>query len=386
MGAVVLLSLGVVSLFVRPRPVPLWAGPTACAVAGLLTLQVPRGAAVDALQLLRNPLLFLVFAVPLAIGLDRVGVFAALAAAVDGGRHLVASLWVLAALVTAVLNLDAAVVLLTPLYIRIALRHGLSPEMLAFQPALLACLASGPLPVSNLTNLIVAEQHSLHATDFLVHMGPPTVVAVVVGWWCFRRCFHLHPVADRVDEPVDRRALRRGLPVVALVVVGFTLGDVWGVPAWIVAAVAWAWVALLTREVRWRAAPLEAILVAAALSVLVAGALPHLGLHSVLAHDGFAGAWRALTVGVVGSDLTNNLPTVLAAGDLLHDRAHVWPLLVGVNIGPVLVLSGALSGLLWRDTARRLGVSVTARRYTVVGVEVGLPALVAAAATVFCLS
>ncbi|HEY5424337.1 MAG TPA: hypothetical protein VIK05_12735 [Ilumatobacteraceae bacterium] len=49
---------------------------------------------------------------------------------------------VLAAAVTVVFNLDAAVVLLTPLYIRIARRHGYSPEMLAFQPALLACLAS----------------------------------------------------------------------------------------------------------------------------------------------------------------------------------------------------------------------------------------------------
>lgn len=385
MGAIVLLSLGVVSLFARPRPVPSWAGPTACALVGLVAHAVPHDDALDALTLLRDPLLFLVFAVPLAVGLDRVGVFGAIAARVDGGRHLVAALWVLAAFVTAVLNLDAAVVLLTPLYIRLAQRHGLSAEMLAFQPALLACLASGPLPVSNLTNLIVAERHSLRVTDFVVHMGPPTAVAVLVGWWCFRRCFHLHPVADRVDEPVDRRVLRRGLPVLALIVVGFTLGDVWGLPAWVVAAVAWAWVATLTREVRWRAVPMEAVLVAAALSVLVAGALPHLGLDMVLARGGFDGAWRALMLGVVGSDLTNNLPTVLAGVGLLHDRAQVWPLLVGVNMGPVLVLSGALSGLLWRDTARRLGVDVSVRRYSAVGVRVGLPALVAASAAVLLL-
>ncbi len=46
-----------------------------------------------------------------------------LAAIVDGGAHLVAGLWVLAAGVTIVFNLDASVVLLTPLYIRIAQRH-----------------------------------------------------------------------------------------------------------------------------------------------------------------------------------------------------------------------------------------------------------------------
>ena len=49
-----------------------------------------------------------------------VGFFAAVAALVDGGRHLRLGLWVLAAAVTVLFNLDAAVVLLTPLYVRIA--------------------------------------------------------------------------------------------------------------------------------------------------------------------------------------------------------------------------------------------------------------------------
>jgi arsenical pump membrane protein len=52
-------------------------------------------------------------------------------------------------------------------------------------------------------------------------------------------------------------------------------------------------------------------------------------------------------------------------------------LLLGTNLGPVLVLSGSLSGLLWRDPALRLGVEVTASRYSAVGLRVGLPALLA---------
>ena len=65
----------------------------------------------ESLRLLRNLLLFLLFAVPLAVRLDRIGVFAALAAMVAGGRHLAAWLWGLAAVVTMVFNLDSAVVL-----------------------------------------------------------------------------------------------------------------------------------------------------------------------------------------------------------------------------------------------------------------------------------
>jgi arsenical pump membrane protein len=382
MGAVILLALGVVALFVRPRSFALWVVPCALAALGLATTLIRWSDVSDSLRLLRNPLLFLLFAVPLAVLLDRIGVFAALAAMVDGGRHLVAWLWVLAAGVTIVFNLDAAVVLLTPLYIRIARRHGLSAEMLAFQPALLACLASSPLPVSNLTNLIVAERFDLGVGDFVRHLALPTAVACLVGWLAFRATFHLHSSGDGVDEPVDARALRRGLPIIGFVLVGFTAGDVVGVPAWVVAAVAVVWAMALTRTVPWRTVPHEAMLVAVGLAVLVAGAVPHLGLTALLRGTGVGGGLRALLFGVIGSDLANNLPAVLAGSAALHEPSQVWPLLVGVNIGPVLVLSGALSGLLWRDTAASLDVDVSFRRYSSVGVRVGLPALLAASIAV----
>lgn len=378
MGASILLALGVVALFVRPRSVALWVGPVACAMVGLATTLIRWADVHESLRLLRGPLLFLLFAVPLAVLLDRIGVFAALAALVDGGRHLVAWLWVLAAAVTVVLNLDASVVLLTPLYIRIARRHGLAPEMLAFQPALLACLASSPLPVSNLTNLIVAERFDLGVGDFLRHLALPTLVACTVGWLAFRRTFHLHPTADAIHDPVQAGALRRGLPIIGFVLAGFTLGDLAGFPAWTVAAVAVVWASLVVRSLAWRAVPYEAMLVAAGLAVLVAGAVPHLGLDRLLRGTGTGGALRAFAFGAVGSDLANNLPTVLAGSAALHERAQVWPLLIAANIAPALVLSGALSGLLWRDTAASQGVHVTARRYSAIGVRVGLPALLAA--------
>ena len=382
MGALILLTLAVASLFVRPRSLPLWAAPTALAVVGLGSTLIPWDDVEESLRLLRNPLLFLLFAVPLAVLLDRIGVFAALAALVDGGKHLVGWLWVLAAAVTIVFNLDASVVLLTPLYIRIARRNGLAPEMLAFVPALLACLASSPLPVSNLTNLIVAERFDLGVGDFVRHLALPTLVACAVGWWGFRRLFDAQPSGAVADEPADRAALVRGLPIIGFVLLGFTVGDVLGAPAWAVSAIAVVWAAALARAVPWRSVPYEAMLVAAALAVLVAGAVPHLGLESLLRGSGVGGGLRALLFGVVGSDLSNNLPAVLAGSSALHERDQVWPLLVGVNLGPVLVLSGALSSLLWRDTAATLGVHVSARRFTAVGLRVGLPALVAASLVV----
>ena len=426
--AVVLLAAGIVTMFVHPRRVPLWAGPTVFALIGLATQTIAWSTARSALDVLRDPLLFLVFAVPLAVLLDRIGVFAALAARVDEGRHLLLWLWLLGIGVTIVFNLDAAVVLLTPLYVRIAHRHNIPPVVLAFQPALLACLASNPLPVSNLTNLIVAEQHDLGLGEFLVHLGPVTVVACTVGWFGYRRWAggvidgtgwardvppypaHVAPNSagwardeqpgaqiaptrtDRAQPELDDgevadagRALRRGLPIVGFVLVGFTVGNIIGVPAWVVAAIAVAAAVALTRDVPWRTIPSGAMLVAASLAVLVAGALEDLHVDRLLDAGGMLGRLRAFGFGAIASDVTNNLPTVLAGSASLHDRSQVWALLTGTNIGPVLVLTGALSGLLWRDTAKRLGVGVTAREYTTVGVRIGLLALLLAGATVVVL-
>ena len=373
-------------MFLRPFGAPLWVGPVVAALVGLAGHVIHWDTASDALKLLTKPLLFLLFAVPLAIVLDRIGVFAALAALVDGGEHLVAWLWLLGTAVTIVFNLDASVVLLTPLYIRIAQRNGYPPEMLAFQPAILACLASNPLPVSNLTNLIVAEHFNLRVADFGRHLLVPTVVGFFVGWLGYRRTFVTErPQLTSVDQPGDLSALRRGLPIVGFVLVGFTVGSAVGVPEWIVAAIALAWSAALAAHVPVRAVPHEALLVASGLSVLVAGASSYLKLASVFDASGMSGRLRALTFGAVASDVSNNLPAVLAAQPALHDRSQVWALLVGVNMGPVLVISGALSGLLWRDTAGGLGVRVSARRYSQVGLRVGLPALLAAGAVVVIL-
>lgn len=375
-----LLIIGIVTMLIRPAGVPVWGGPAVAAVIVLVVDAERSDVLADTVGLLWRPLAFLLLAVPLAVLLDELGLFRSLAATVDGGRHLAAWLWVMAALVTTLLNLDAAVVLLTPLYIHIARRHGIATEALAFQPALLACLASSALPVSNLTNLIVAEHFGLGVGDFVGHLLVPTALASTVGWFAYRRHFDV-AATNRHDEPVDRDALRRGLPIVAFVAVGFTVGDVLGVPAFVVAGIAAAWAALLVRRAPWRAVPVEAVLVAGALTVLVLAAVPHLGIERLLDSGGLGGRAAALGFGSLAALATNNLPATVAALDSLPDES-VWPLLIGVNVAPTLVLTASLSGLLWRDTARRLGVVVSARRYSAVGVRIGLPALVAAGAYV----
>ena len=121
-----LLLVAVVPLLLPGRPWLTFAVPPILAVAAVAGGVLGPAEAGDALRPLAAPLAFVLLAVPLAVMLDELGLFEALAGTVAAGPRYLGGCWVLAALVTALLNLDAAVVLLAPLYVRVARRRGSS--------------------------------------------------------------------------------------------------------------------------------------------------------------------------------------------------------------------------------------------------------------------
>jgi len=120
---VVLLAVAVLGLLAPQLRTMSWLAPTACAAVAVVIGAVPGAAAGDSVRPLLAPLAFIVLAVPMAVMLDRYGLFEELAGLVAGGPRYLGLLWVLAAATTAALNLDVAVVLLSPLYVRVADRR-----------------------------------------------------------------------------------------------------------------------------------------------------------------------------------------------------------------------------------------------------------------------
>ena len=378
------LTAGSLLAVIPWRRLPGWIGPAILAGLAVAVRVVPIGAARTAADNLAGPIAFLLLAVPLAVLLDRSGFFASLAGLVGHTRHLAVGLWILAALVTVVFNLDAAVVLLTPLYIRIAERHGRDPVAFGFIPALLASLASSVLPVSNLTNLIVAERMHLDAGDFITHLALPTLAAVTVGGFVFvrhdRRPIAVADQSVAIDDPVDPLALRIGFPVVAWLLIGFVVGEQLGIPEWSVVAIALGGMAIRQRDVPWRHVPYHAAVLAIGLGVLATAAAHQLAVNRVLAIDGIPGELATIGAGAVGANAINNLPALLVTLPGAEDHhERVWAVLLGVNLGPTLWVTGALSTLLWQATMRRLGHSISAVRYARTAARIGLPAIVAAA-------
>ncbi len=284
--------------------------------------------------------------------------------------RLLTRVFIVASVTTAVLSLDATVVLLTPIVFATAARLNARAKPYVYGTTHLANSASLLLPVSNLTNLIAFAASGLSFPRFAGLMLVPWLAAIAVEYMVFRRFFR----TDLNVTPAPTQAAgTAGLPVFALIVLaatlaGFAVTSLAGLnPAW--AAAAGAAVlgvrALVRRHTTpaavWRAAGVPFLAFVLALGIVVAGVTEN-GLAGALMRVMPSGtalpallATAALAAAL--ANVINNLPAVLV---LLPLAAATGPgavlaVLIGTNIGPNLTYAGSLATLLWRRVLREQG-------------------------------
>ena len=131
---------------------------------------------------------------------------------------------------------------------------------------------------------------------------------------------------------------------------------------------------VLARTVPWRSIPWGTAAVAGGLAVVAAAAAQRAGAAHWLVADG---TWEQALRGAAAANVLNNLPAFLVALPRTAGTDQVLALLFGVNVGPTVLVTGSLAGLLWLDAARRHGLGVGARDYARVGLVAGVPALLA---------
>jgi arsenical pump membrane protein len=281
--------------------------------------------------------------------------------------RLLISVFGVASLVTAVLSLDATVVLLTPVVFATAAGMRARPKPHVYACTHLANSASLLLPVSNLTNLLAFAASGLSFVRFTALMSLPWLLAILVEYTVFRWVFaaDLGPPATGVAPPV-----RTDVPVFTLVAVAGTLAGFVGTsfagvnPAWaaLAGAVLLGLRALGQRRVAMRelvraASPLFLLFVLG-LSVVVRAVVDN-GLGAAVDQVLPNGTSLPTLLGIavcaaVLANVINNLPAVLvllpvaAAGG----SGPVLATLIGVNIGPNLTYVGSLATLLWRRVLR----------------------------------
>ena len=317
---------------------------------------------------------FLAAVLVLAQLCDDEGLFRAAGAAMaQVGRRaiperLLAWVFVIGAVTTAVLSLDATVVLLTPVVLATtrALRVPARPH--AYATAHLANTASLLLPVSNLTNLLAFTAAGLSFLHFTAVMAPSWLAAVAVEFLLLRWLF-----AQRSSSETTTRA-GTGSGAGAGIRVGGAVPDVGRVRRHVTARLlACVGCARRRRGPRGaRACPsrdIHAPMASAAdvpflvfvlcLGVVVKGLMLH-GLESAMrgmlpGGDALLALLGIAAVAAVLSNIVNNLPAVLVLLPLVtaSGPAAVLAMLLGVNIGPNLTYVGSLANLLWRSVVRR---------------------------------
>ncbi|MGA8745998.1 MAG: SLC13 family permease [Solirubrobacterales bacterium] len=261
----------------------------------------------------------------------------------------------LVAVVTAVLNLDTAVVFLTPVLVHAARRRGVEEEAFLYGAVYMANASSLYLLGSNLTNLLVLGHQPISGGAFASHMiviALAATFATALGLFVlFRR--RLQAAENQHPRRASWDALGLGLPgALAAAVLTITLRN----PAIPVLAVGLALVAIEVGRgrVRWREiwrAVGPVVLISLFLVCVALGILARSWGGPAQLLDG-AGSWGTTGIGALASVMINNLPAsvLLSAHPVAHPRA----LLLGLNVGPNIAASGSLSAFLWWRAAQQV--------------------------------
>ena len=294
-----------------------------------------------------------------------------LARVLTNGIALFVALMLLVATVTAVLNLDTSVVFLTPVLIHAARKCGIKEEAFLYGAIFMSNGASLLLPGSNLTNILVLSTSHLAPSAFAIRMLAPWIASVAVitallAIWRWR------DLRAPVRVTVEGSPLRWGLGVVGIILATvFVLTMTKPALAILITGVALIGLQVtLTHRVNREqvrrslqvATLLTLFLIAVGFGVLArVWTGPTHFINSV-------GPWASAGVGAGLSNVINNLPAaVLLSSRPLH---HPLALLVGLDLGPNLLVVGAMSSLLWLRIARAEGAKPSASRFTRVGLIV----------------
>jgi len=405
--APLLLSLivvvSIVLMLIRPRNIPevYWIGG---GVLFLLVLRlVPLQLAGRAVAKAVDVCLFLIGMMLLSELAREHGVFDWLSSVAVRGANgscsrLFALVYAAGTVVTILMSNDATAVVLTPAILTAVRKAKVEPLPYLFVCAFIANAASFLLPISNPANLVVFHNQMPPLGSWLLSFAVPCLLSVaatfVVLRWLFREqlCAAIECEAEAKTLEGNGKLVLGGLGIMVVVLLtASSLGKDLGLPTCLVALVITAVASIkarcnplaLAREISW-----STLMLVAGLFVMV-DAMESIGaLQFTQKWLGWAQTFGSTTgafitgfiVGIA-NNLINNLPLGLIAGSTLQ-TAHAKGLianavLIGVDLGPNLSITGSLATILWLIALRREKLDVSFWDFLKVGTVVMPVALLA---------
>jgi arsenical pump membrane protein len=315
-------------------------------------------------------------------------------------------IYLVGTVVTAFLSNDAAAVVLTPaVAAAVKTAKAKDPLPYLFICAFIANAASFVLPISNPANLVIYGSHMPPLLQWLPRFAIPSVLSIVATFAVLRLTQDKTLRADRIESEVEVPELKgtgklagAGIALTAVALLVSSALDIQlGLPTAICGIATAATVLLVKRanpwttikDISWAVLPLVAGLFVLVEALDKTGLIARISdlLHRAAEMSGPATAWGAGILIAFLSNVMNNLPAGLIAGSAVQN-AHVSDqvtsaILVGVDLGPNLSVTGSLATILWLTALKREGVSVGAGQFLKVGLLVMPPALILAIAGLF---
>jgi arsenical pump membrane protein len=398
-----IVAVSILLMLIRPRDIPevYWVGGGALLliVLRLIPLKLAGKAAAEG----SDVYLFLIGLMLLSELAREHGVFDWLSSAALKGSHgscvrLFTLVYGVGTLVTIFMSNDATAVVLTPAILTAIRKAKVAPLPYLFACAMIANAASFVLPISNPANLVVFHARMPPLGRWLSSFGLPSILSIAATYLVLRFVFRKE-LAGRTGEgdatkplSTNGRIVFGGIAsMVAVLLAASALDRDLGLPTCLAALATTAVVCIkarsnpwsLLKEISWATIALVAglFIMVEALQSMGALKFTQAAFHCV---QRFAPALAALITGfVVGvaNNLVNNLPLGLIAGATLQaERATgliANAVLIGVDLGPNLSVTGSLATILWLIALRKEKLEVSGWDFFKVG-AIAMPVALAA--------
>lgn len=381
-------ALTILLILVRPWQVAeaVWA----CSGAALLILvrAVSPAEAFSALGRGTDVYLFLTGMMLLSELARREGLFdwiatVAVQKAAGSQKRLFLIIYLVGVVVTAFLSNDATAVVLTPAVLAVVKKARATPLPYLLICAFIANAASFVLPISNPANLVIYASKMPPLLVWLRTFALPSAAAIVATYLVLRLLTR-KDLAGGMESNVDRAELSPagkwsayGIigTAIALLAASFLNLDL-GLPTFLAALAAALLVALKdhdallgsVKEISWSVLPLVGGLFIMVEAVNRAGGLAaaQQAIHYFVSLPALQSALSSSFAVAILSNVVNNLPVGLIAGRALQDGASTLvrdAVLIGVDLGPNLSVTGSLATILWLVAIRREGENVSAWQF-----------------------
>jgi arsenical pump membrane protein len=306
-----------------------------------------------------------------------------------GSAHrLFLLIYLIGVVVTTFLSNDATAVVLTPAVaaaVKAAKVQNPMPYLLIC--AFIANAASFVLPISNPANLVIYGSHLPALAQWLPHYILPSICAIVTTYFVLRYS-QRSALKERIvtDLPVQvlssgGKAAIIGIGITAiLLLVASALNIELGLPTAVTGLLTSAFVVIRTKgtpiavlkNVSWAVLPLVAGLFVIVEALTKTGLIQTLTgiLQQNASQDITATAWAGGIVVAFACNLMNNLPAGLIAGHAVQGHTPELvksAVLIGIDLGPNLSITGSLATILWLASLRREGQTVGAFAFLKLG-------------------